>query len=213
MMEEKRMAQLDPRLERVADFVRPGALFADVGCDHGHLSVELMRRGAQRGFAERVQTVRTDGLAGMEQSGVTDVVIAGIGGEVISGILERAPFLQQEGIRLVLQPQTREQVLRDFLANNGFAVIEEEVVSSGKYLYVVMVAEYTGCCRSLSLMEKFCGKLTDNCTPQACEKLRMTACHLAERSKGLFQEGEAALAAEYLQTSGEILSLIGSFYL
>ena len=35
MMEEKRMAQLDPRLERVADFVRPGALFADVGCDHG----------------------------------------------------------------------------------------------------------------------------------------------------------------------------------
>ena len=101
MMEEKRMAQLDPRLERVADFVRPGALFADVGCDHGHLSVELMRRGAQRGFAcdikegplqaakrnlekagfaERVQTVRTDGLAGMEQSGVTDVVIAGIGG-------------------------------------------------------------------------------------------------------------------------------------
>ena len=39
MMEEKRMAQLDPRLERVADFVRPGALFADVGCDHGHLSV------------------------------------------------------------------------------------------------------------------------------------------------------------------------------
>ena len=40
MMEEKRMAQLDPRLERVADFVRPGALFADVGCDHGHLSVE-----------------------------------------------------------------------------------------------------------------------------------------------------------------------------
>ena len=65
----------------------------------------------------------------------------------------------------------------------------------------------------LSLMEKFCGKLTDNCTPQACEKLRMTACHLAERSKGLFQEGEAALAAEYLQTSGEILSLIGSFYL
>lgn len=50
-MEEKRMAQLDPRLERVADFVRPGALFADVGCDHGHLSVELMRRGAQRGFA------------------------------------------------------------------------------------------------------------------------------------------------------------------
>lgn len=100
MMEEKRMAQLDPRLERVADFVRPGALFADVGCDHGHLSVELMRRGAQRGFAcdikegplqaakrnlekagfaERVQTVLTDGLAGMEQSGVTDVVIAGIG--------------------------------------------------------------------------------------------------------------------------------------
>ena len=51
MMEEKRMAQLDPRLERVADFVRPGALFADVGCDHVLLPLELMRRCAQRGFA------------------------------------------------------------------------------------------------------------------------------------------------------------------
>lgn len=145
------------------------------------------------GFAERVQTVLTDGLAGMEQSGVTDVVIAGIGGEVISGILERAPFLQQEGIRLVLQPQTREQVLRDFLANNGFAVIEEEVVSSGKYLYVVMVAEYTGCCRSLSLREKFCGKLTDNCTPQACEKLRMTACIWRSVQKGCSRRGKRRL--------------------
>ena len=61
MMEEKRMAQLDPRLERVADFVRPGALFADVGCDHGHLSVELMRRGAQRGFACDIKEIAVAG--------------------------------------------------------------------------------------------------------------------------------------------------------
>ena len=99
-----RELDLDPRLKLAASFVRPQAVFADVGCDHGRLSVYLMQQcGANSGYAcdirpqplekarqliakkgleQQVTPVLTDGLQGMGQKGITDVVIAGIGGEV-----------------------------------------------------------------------------------------------------------------------------------
>ena len=97
-MAQKRTAQLDARLQMTASLVRPHAVFADVGCDHGHLAIELMRQGAVRGYAcdinpgplesarrnilhagleGCVETVLTDGLEGMEARGITDVTIAG----------------------------------------------------------------------------------------------------------------------------------------
>lgn len=136
-----------------------------------------------------------------------------MGGEVIAGILERAVFLQNPDLRLILQPQSRENVLRDFLAENGFAVQCEEAVLSGKFVYVVMTAQYTGQRRTLTEMERFCGLLPQNCTPEACEKMRRTASYLAECSKGFFARGETETANLYLHTSGEILSLILNYYL
>ena len=55
---------------------------------------------------------------------------------------------------------------------------------SGKFVYVVMTAQYTGQRRTLTEMERFCGLLPQNCTPEACEKMRRTASYLAECSKG-----------------------------
>lgn len=214
-MSEQTASHLDPRLQRIAAQVRPGAVFADIGCDHGLLSIELVRQGAQKGYAcdikpgplqaaqknieragftGRLQTRLTDGLDGLEDCGLTDIIIAGMGGEVIAGILERAVFLQNPDLRLILQPQSRENVLRDFLAENGFAVQCEEAVLSGKFVYVVMTAQYTGQRRTLTEMERFCGLLPQNCTPEACEKMRRTASYLAECSKGFFSRGETETA-------------------
>ena len=50
-MSEQTASHLDPRLQRIAAQVRPGAVFADIGCDHGLLSIELVRQGAQKGYA------------------------------------------------------------------------------------------------------------------------------------------------------------------
>lgn len=121
--------------------------------------------------------------------------------------------MQNPDLRLILQPQSRENVLRDFLAENGFAVQSEEAVLSGKFVYVVMTAQYTGQRRTLTEMERFCGLLPQNCTPEACEKMRRTASYLAECSKGFFARGETETANLYLHTSGEILSLILNYYL
>lgn len=100
-MSEQTASHLDPRLQRIAAQVRPGAVFADIGCDHGLLSIELVRQGAQKGYAcdikpgplqaaqknieragftGRLQTRLTDGLDGLEDCGLTDIIIAGMGG-------------------------------------------------------------------------------------------------------------------------------------
>lgn len=227
-MNEQRRAKLDPRLELTASLIRPGAVFADAGCDHGHLAVELIRRGAVRGYAcdinegplksaqkniekagfsDRIKTVLTDGLDGMDGCALTDITVAGIGGEVITDILSRAEFLKKDGIRLVLQPQSREHILRNFLAENGFTVVFEEAVRSGRYVYTVMAAEYTGNCRKLSLLESFCGLLPSCHTADSAEKLRRTAKLVKNTALGLEHEGHSVKAAPLLKVAEEIFDI------
>lgn len=206
--------------------MRPHAIFADIGCDHGYLAIELIRRGADRGFAcdissgplacaqhnieqaglsSKIKTMLTDGLQGLESDGLTDITIAGMGGEVIAGILQRAAFIKDSSIRLILQPQSREFLLRRFLAENGFALVQEEAVRSGRYVYTVIVAEYDGSPRQLSTLESYCGLLLHSNTPEAREKLRRTAGFLKESSDGLFRRGKTVEAQQLAQTVAQIL--------
>lgn len=229
-MRPKRTAQLNPRLTKVASMVRPHAVFADIGCDHGHLAIELMRRGAVRGYAcdinekplqnakaniaaagfsQQIQTVLTDGLQHLEHSGITDVTIAGIGGEVITEILRQAQFLKDPAIRLILQPQSREYILRTFLMENGFSLLQEEAVRSDRYVYTVITAEYTGKTQSLTMLQAFSGLLAENHTPEAAEKLSKTAQFLKNTAKGVAKSGNQ-IQADRMQQTAEQLSQIST---
>ena len=72
-----------------------------------------------------------DGLEEANES-LNRVFILGMGGEVISGILERADFLRKTEnagkIKLILQPMTSEDRLRDHLCHNGYNILDEEMV-------------------------------------------------------------------------------------
>ncbi|MBQ5743991.1 MAG: SAM-dependent methyltransferase, partial [Ruminococcus sp.] len=102
---------LDNRLRLCAAFVRQGARLADVGTDHAYLPVWLCRHGVcpsaiaadinpaplQRGqmtveaagLSDRVQTRLSDGLAAVGADEADDIVIAGMGGELIAAIIDR----------------------------------------------------------------------------------------------------------------------------
>ena len=104
--------KLDARLLAVASMVRKGAYLADVGTDHAYLPVYLAEEniiaGAvasdihkgplesadknirEAGFSDKIQTLLTDGLQGVEKYPVTDIAIAGMGGLMIRNILEKA---------------------------------------------------------------------------------------------------------------------------
>ena len=166
---------LDKRLLSCADYVRAGAVFADIGTDHGYLPLFLLREGrisraylsdvnrgplstAERnaeaqGLADRCEFILTDGAAALADKGITDYAICGMGGELISRIIQDAPHLFTEGVRLILQPMTKQEYLRRYLASNGFSVLDERFsFDSGKY-YVTLLAEYTGECREISVSE------------------------------------------------------------
>ena len=214
-----RELDLDDRLKLAASFVRPDAVFADVGCDHGRLSVYLMQqcnatRGyacdirpqpldkarqllARKGLSDKVEAVLTDGLVGMEGKGITDVIIAGIGGEVLAHIVEEAPFLKDPSVRIVLQPQSKEHILRRALYRLGYCIEQEECVHAGRFLYTVMVVSYCGKEQETDDFFAYCGLLTENSNELKQEKLRRTAATLAEIAANMKNSPDKQ--GEYLQ--------------
>lgn len=156
---------LNSRLHACADLIRPGAHVCDVGTDHAQLAVYLLEQGIAadviasdigegplqaaartieaHGLTGRIRTILSDGLQSIPPEGLTDIVIAGMGGETMIHILERAPF-SLEGKRLILQPMTKERELRRWLFCEGFSITAETCVRDDRYLYAVMCAEFTG---------------------------------------------------------------------
>ena len=178
-----RVTEIGKRLLSAAEFVRQGAYFADIGTDHAYLPLFLLEKGTvegavcvdvnegplksaeanarERGLTEKITFILSDGAEKLSGMGVTDVAICGMGGELIAGIIDRAPFLRDPNIRLILQPMTKQSELRRFLARNGFSVIGESYsYDSGKY-YVCLCAFYSGEFKELSPVEAEFGKFNE----------------------------------------------------
>lgn len=153
--------ELSPRLQLLADWVLPGARLADVGTDHAYLPVWLRLHGRvasaiacdlrEGPLARARETGRTygadgvdyrlgNGLAVVSPEEADTVVIAGMGGENIAAILARAPWTADGRHALLLQPQSRAEALRAFLAENGYTIRREALVQDRGTLYPVLEA-------------------------------------------------------------------------
>lgn len=155
------------RLERVAANVPAGARLADIGSDHAYLPVALMRRGvitaavagevattpfhaAQRtvrdnGLEQQVTVRLANGLAAVEpHDGITAISLCGMGGETIRDILESGKAHLSGHERLILQPNGGEQPLRQWLMDNGYSILSEELLQENRFYYEIIVAEHVG---------------------------------------------------------------------
>lgn len=152
------MIKLTPRLELCAAMCPPAGRAVDVGCDHGYLLIRLLKSGrAQRGLAcdlrrgpldnaarnialhglsGAIDTLQTDGLDGVTPTGSDLVTICGMGGDLMADILGRAPWTREAAV--VLQPMTKQERLRRWLAQNGFRICEERLVYEDRRLYTLM---------------------------------------------------------------------------
>ncbi len=150
---------LPPRLLACAGFVAPGDRVADVGCDHGYLSIYLLtnhiasyvyasdinegplqsaiHNARKYGVREKVEFYLSDGVRKVPRSFDT-LVCAGMGADTMISILEAAPWLRSSAYRLVLQCQSKTPTLRRYLSENGWRIAEETVVRDGKFLYTIM---------------------------------------------------------------------------
>ncbi len=154
---------LSPRLLVCAGFVAPGDRVADIGCDHGYLSIHLLRSGlassviasdinpgplqsavrnaARFGVSDKIQFFLSDGVRKLPRSFDT-LICAGMGGDTMVHILQSATWLKSKSYRLVLQCQSKTPVLRRYLSENGWRIAEETVVRDGRFLYTVMEVWY-----------------------------------------------------------------------
>ena len=88
-----------------------------------------------------IKTVQTDGLTGLDVYDPTDIIIFGMGGELIATILAAAPWVNVPGKRLILQPMTHAEKLREYLLAAGYAIVGETLSREGDRIYQTICAE------------------------------------------------------------------------
>ena len=152
---------ISSRLLACANFVGRGNRVADIGCDHGYLSIHLltngiassciasdinegplqsaMRNARKFGVQSKIQFFLSDGVQNIPQD-FDDLVCAGMGADTMVHILESAPWLRDTKYRLILQCQSKTPMLRRYLSEKGWRIYEEAVLRDGKFLYTVMEA-------------------------------------------------------------------------
>ena len=98
---------------------------------------------AAAGLMSRIKTRQTDGLDGLDAYDPADIVIFGMGGELIAAILAASPWVNREGRRLILQPMTHAEKLREYLLSAGFVIVGETLSREGDRIYQTVCAEPT----------------------------------------------------------------------
>lgn len=154
---------ISDRLLACAQYVNQGSRVADIGCDHGYLSIHLLLGGiassciasdvkegplqsAQRnarkfGVAGKIEFCLSDGVRDLPKD-FDCMVCAGMGGDTMIHILEDAPWLKDERYTLILQCQSKTPMLRRYLSEKGWLISEEAVLRDGRFLYTVMKVLY-----------------------------------------------------------------------
>lgn len=157
---------LSLRLKTIAALVPKGARVCDVGTDHARLPIYLIsekmassviatdlrplplenaKKNVESSGVTGIELRLCDGLSAVKKDEADVIIIAGIGGEVISGIIARADLLKkQPSPMLILQPTTSPEALRRYLCENGFETESETAIKDNGKLYSVMTARFSG---------------------------------------------------------------------
>lgn len=170
---------MNKRLEAIYALIGEGKGLVDVGTDHGYIPTALAQSGyagniiasdikpgplqaARRsatsaGVEDKIHFILCDGLDGCDPSAIDTILIAGMGGDTICGILDRAEWCMTPDYTLILQPVTKAEVVRYWLAYNGYEFLDEVLVRDGGIIYQIIrsrIKENT----PLSLAELYTGE-------------------------------------------------------
>ncbi len=155
----------DERMTAVYEAVRRGVTVYDIGTDHAIIPIELVLSGKSKkcvitdisapslekgvknakkaGCAEKITAYRANGTLEVPLENDADFIIAGMGGELIAQIISQDERLKKIGYRFVLQPMSRANELRMFLADNGFETESEIKIKAQGRIYPVICCVYT----------------------------------------------------------------------
>ncbi len=149
---------LTPRLTAVADLAGENTSLADIGTDHAYIPIYLMQKGLiskaiaadintgpleradknirKAGLSDKITLRQSDGLDNIKDNEAETIVIAGMGGEIISHMLEKP---KPAGIKkMVLQPMTDIPLVRKKLHENGMIITAERLAAEKDKIYTVI---------------------------------------------------------------------------
>ena len=158
--------EISNRLKAICDLCLPGQVVADIGCDHGYVSITLTNSGkfekalamdinegplrlagqniALYGDKARIETRLSSGFDKLEKGEADTVIIAGMGGMLVRDILDAGRDKLGTVKQLVLGAQSDIDTVRRYITEAGFRIDDEEMLEEdGKY-YQLIRAVNTG---------------------------------------------------------------------
>ena len=152
--------ELSKRLQAVADLVSTGLTVADIGTDHGYIPIYLIETGiskkafamdvnqgplfrakehiAEHGLESQIETRLSDGVKNLMVGECDAVVIAGMGGALTIKILEEGKPIIKSLSEFVLQPQSELHKVREYLLEQGYCIVAEDMVQEDGKFYPMM---------------------------------------------------------------------------
>lgn len=222
-----KMITIDNRLKVCADMVTGKGIVCDVGTDHAYLPAYLIENNKCKNviasdindgplkfaqqtilkyhFEEKIRLLKSNGLKNIPGENVSDVVIAGMGGETISEIIFGAEWLKN-GVNLVLQPMSRAGHLRKWLYKNGYEISEEKAVVQDRFVYTVIRAVYTGYKLNIGKISEIIGRINIE-TDSGMKYCQNQFSKINNIAKGLLKAGKSEDGKEY-QAIAERLTLM-----
>jgi tRNA (adenine22-N1)-methyltransferase len=151
------------RLECIKSMVSNCNVAADIGTDHGYVAEMLLKENIcnkviatdlNEGPLNRAITHLTSanlsskcsfrlgsGLTVLKENEADAIIIAGMGGELIADIIETSKSIALQAKELILQPMTAVEKLRQYLYENGFKIVDENIVKELHHYYFIIKAE------------------------------------------------------------------------
>ena len=161
--------------------VRIGRSVADIGTDHAYLPIYLIQNNIAKNciaadlrekplknaqsainfykLNDKIETVLSDGLDNISPCSADDFIFCGMGGILITQILDRAEWLKNPDKHIILQPMRHIEVVRKYLLDNSFDIIDEVAVEDEGRIYICINAVYTESFEPYSI---YIGKLKVN---------------------------------------------------
>ena len=153
---------IDSRIKAVLNFVEKNSRVADIGADHGYLSIELIKSGrasfvvasdlnpkpldaakkniAAAGLNNFIELRLGDGLKVLREGEVDTICVAGMGGALIAEILNDSPQILKSARQLILQPMNATEKILSWLKNNSWYVADIDLAEVGGIIYEIISA-------------------------------------------------------------------------
>ena len=155
--------KLSKRLERVTSYIPTGSVLADIGSDHAYLPCYAVKEGlVEKAIAGEVvegpyqsalnqvkeseldafiSVRKGNGLEVLTPGEATAITICGMGGSLITSILENGKSKLSGKETLILQPNIGAQFIRKWLVAEGWQLKAEEIIEEDEKIYEILVAE------------------------------------------------------------------------